>query len=554
MQRPWLKSYAPGVPAEIDADDPPHLAALFERAAERFAERPCLSSFGAELSYAEVERASACFAAYLLHELELAPGDRVALVLPNVLAYPVALFGVLRAGLVVVNLNPLYKEREHEEALRDSGARALVAFELLAGEVAKALPHTAVEHVILTRPGDLMRAPRRWVVDRVASWRRKEPIARIPGTVRFPDALERGEELSSARPEIAGEDLAFLQYTGGTTGVPKGAMLTHRNLVANVLQVAAVLRWVEPGEDVILTALPLYHIFALTANLLCFTHMGGCNLLIANPRDLQTLVRTLGRDRVTAITGVNTLFAALLDAPGFTDIDFSALKATVGGGASVHADVAARWERVTGKRLSEGYGLTEASPVVCVNPTETGVPHGPIGVPLPSTDCEVRDDAGRAVGIGERGELCVRGPQVMRGYWQKPAETAQVLDADGWLKTGDIAIMDERGLFRIVDRKKDMILVSGFNVYPNEVEEIVAAHPKVREVGVISVPDPHSDEAVCACVVKRDASLEAGELVAWCKERLTGYKVPHRIVFFDALPKSPVGKILRRELRALVVR
>ncbi|MBK9384920.1 MAG: AMP-binding protein [Planctomycetes bacterium] len=554
MQRPWLKSYAPGVPAEIDADDPPHLAALFERAAERFAERPCLSSFGAELSYAEVERASAAFAAYLLHELELAPGDRVALVLPNVLAYPVALFGVLRAGLVVVNLNPLYKEREHEEALRDSGARALVAFELLAGEVAKALPHSAVEHVILTRPGDLMRAPRRWVVDRVASWRRKEPIARLPGAVRFPDAIERGEELSSARPELTGEDLAFLQYTGGTTGVPKGAMLTHRNLVANVLQVAAVLRWVEPGEDVILTALPLYHIFALTANLLCFTHAGGCNLLIANPRDLQTLVRTLARDRVTAITGVNTLFAALLEAPGFTEIDFSALKATVGGGASVHADVAARWERVTGKRLSEGYGLTEASPVVCVNPTETGVPHGPIGVPLPSTECEVRDDAGRALGIGERGELCVRGPQVMRGYWQKPEETAQVLDADGWLKTGDIAIMDERGLFRIVDRKKDMILVSGFNVYPNEVEEIVAAHPKVREVGVISVPDPHSDEAVCACVVRRDASLEASELVAWCKERLTGYKVPHRIVFFDVLPKSPVGKILRRDLRALVVR
>ncbi len=549
--RPWIASYPKGVPATIDPTRYDSLVAMFDEAVERFPDRPAFASFGVTLSYAELERASRAFGAYLQHELGLAPGERVALMMPNLLQYPVALFGVLRAGLVVVNTNPLYTARELRHQLRDSGARAIVVLENFAHVLEAAREGSALEHVVLTSMGELLGAPKGWVVDLVVRHvKRLVPAYRLPGAARFRRALARGATLGLEVPALDHDRLAFLQYTGGTTGVAKGAMLSHGNMVANVLQATAWLRpFVREGEEIVVTALPLYHIFALTANCLAFMHFGGLNFLIANPRDMPDFVRRLRAVHFTAITGVNTLFNGLLNTEGFAELDFSALRISLGGGMAVQAPVAARWAEVTGCPLLEAYGLTETCPAVCINPLDAERYTGTIGLPIPSTECRVIGEDGKVLGAGEAGELCVRGPQVMRGYWNRPEETAKVLDADGWLRTGDIATIDERGFVRIVDRKKDMIVVSGFNVYPNEVEEVIAAHPGVLEVGAIGVPVEGAGEAVKVVVVRRDPALDAATLRAWCKEQLTGYKCPRFIEFTDELPKSNVGKILRRELR-----
>jgi len=551
--RVWLASYPPGVPAEVDPDVLPSLAALVEESARRFRTRPAYSSLGGTLSFGELEEASRRFAAFLQAELGFAKGERLAIMLPNVLAYPVALFGALRAGLVVVNVNPLFTPREIEEQLADSGAAGIVALDAFAHRVAEVHGRVPLRALITARLGDLLPFPRSALVNFVARHvKGMAPAHGVQGTIAFGRALALGARQRFQPVALGPEDLAFLQYTGGTTGGPKAAMLTHRNLVANIEQCTALLAPVlEPGEEVIVTALPLYHIFALTANALVFLRLGGRNHLVANARDLPGLVAELGKVPFTAITGVNTLFNKLLDTPGFSELDFSRLKLALGGGMAVQRPVAERWQAVTGMPLVEGYGLTETSPVVCINPPGLGTFTGSIGLPVPSTECCVRDDDGRMLAAGAEGELCVRGPQVMRGYWGREAETRRVLSADGWLRTGDLAVMDERGFFRVVDRKKDLILVSGFNVYPNEVEAVLAAHPAVLEAGVIGVPDGVAGEAVKAVVVTREPAPGAEALRRHCREQLAAYKIPKYVEFTHELPKSNVGKILRRRLREL---
>jgi long-chain acyl-CoA synthetase len=551
MDKPWLRSYPEGMPAEADVTAFPSLVALFERSCERFGEKPAFSNFGVSLSYRELERRTRAFAGYLQNDLGLAPGDRIAIMMPNLLQYPIALFGALRAGLVVVNTNPLYTERELEHQLVDSGARAIVIVENFAHVLEQCLDDTAVEHVILTRMGDQLGFPKSLLVNAVVKYVKKlVPAHALSDTHDFNDALVRGQAQGFAPVAVGPGELAFLQYTGGTTGVAKGAMLTHGNMVANVLQAST---WLTPtiheGTEVVVTALPLYHIFALTANCLTFMNYGGHNVLITNPRDMPAFVKSIKEIGFSVITGVNTLFNGLLNTPGFTDVDFSRLKVALGGGMAVQRSVAERWQQVTGVPLLEAYGLTETAPAVCINPLNLEEFNGTIGLPVPSTEVCVRDDEGRELGCGEAGELCVRGPQVMRGYWQRPEETREVLDEDGWLRTGDIAEITDDGFVRIVDRKKDMILVSGFNVYPNEVEEVIASHPGVMEVGAIGVPDEHSGEAVRVVAVKKDPGLTEEAILHWCRERLTNYKRPREVVFTDELPKSNVGKILRRELR-----
>ncbi len=551
MEKPWLKSYPARMPESIDLDEYPSLVEMFETSVRGFRGAPAFANMGHTLSYDEMEQLSRRFGAYLQQGLGLQQGERIAIMLPNLLQYPVALFGALRAGLVVVNTNPLYTARELEHQLKDSGARAIVVLENFAHVLSKVLPRLDLPHVIVTGIGDLLPFPRSVLVNAaVRHLKRLVPAFRIPESVTFQEALELGGSQTLDTPALGHEDTAFLQYTGGTTGTAKGAVLSHGNMVANLLQASA---WfgahLEPGREVIVTALPLYHIFSLTANCFLFTKLGGLNLLITNPRDLKGFVRTLKRTRFTCITGVNTLFNALLHTPGFSELDFSGLKMTLGGGMAVQRTVAERWKRVTGCTLLEAYGLTETSPAACINPFDLEAFNGSIGLPIPSTECAIRDEAGREVPRGEVGELCIRGPQVMQGYWRRPEETGQVLSADGWLRTGDMACMDERGYVYIVDRKKDMILVSGFNVYPNEVEAVVAQHPGVLEVGAIGVPDPGSGEAVKIVVVKKDPGLTEDQLRAYCREELTGYKVPRVIEFRDQLPKTNVGKILRRELR-----
>jgi long-chain acyl-CoA synthetase len=472
--------------------------------------------------------------------------------LPNILQYPVALFGALRAGLVVVNTNPMYTARELKHQLLDSGARAIVVLENFAHVLQAVRDQVPVEFVITTQMGDLLQFPRNLLVNLVLKYIKKAvPPWRIPGTISFTEALAQGGKLPLESVTIGLGDIAFLQYTGGTTGVSKGAMLTHRNLVANMLQSKA---WLAPtgiGEDdeIIITALPLYHIFALTANCLVFMALGGANVLITNPRDMPGFVAELGKVRFTRLTGVNTLFNALLNTPGFAELDFSSLKGTLGGGMAVQRAVAERWAATTGSTLVEAYGLTETSPAACINPVDLAQYNGCIGLPISSTECAIMDEEGKLLPQGEAGELVVRGPQVMKGYWQRPDETAKVLVDDGWLRTGDIATMNPQGYFKIVDRKKDMILVSGFNVYPNEVEDVFALHPKVLEVAAVGIPDEKSGEAVKLFVVAKDPSLTEQELREYAEEQLTGYKRPRFIEFRDALPKSNVGKILRRELR-----
>jgi len=553
MNKIWLEHYPEGVPHEVDVHAYASLNVIFDQSCERFRELPCLTNMGVTLNYAEVDRHARDFAAYLQSALKLATGDRLAIMMPNLLQYPVALFGAFRAGLVVVGCNPLYTPRELEHQLADSGAKAIVVLENFAHTVAEVIGKTAVENVIVAKVGDLFPGPKGWLTNFVVKHvKHMVPAWRIDRAIPFKQALATGSKATLRPVSLTQADIAFLQYTGGTTGVPKGAMLTHGNMVANLQQISA---WIgqdfEEGKETIITPLPLYHVFALTANLLTFLKWGARNVLITNPRDIPGLIAELKKTPFSAITGVNTLFASLLANPGFRDVDTRALKVAFAGGMAVQRAVSEKWLAATGKPLCEGYGLTEASPIVAGNPLDAKGFTGTVGMPFPSTEIEVRDEAGQAVPLGEVGELCVRGPQVMKGYWNQPQETAHVFTADGWLLTGDMGFMDESGTLKITDRKKDMIVVSGFKVYPNEIEEVVMSHPGVAEAAAIAEPDERSGEVVKIVVVARDPALSADALIAWCKERLTGYKVP-RVVQFrtEPLPKSPVGKVLRRQVRA----
>ncbi len=550
MERSWLKQYPPGVGADIDPDTYPSLAALLEHALQTFAPETAYINMNAKLTYAQLDRLSGAFAAWLQQKAGLAPGDRVALMMPNVLQYAVALYGVLRAGMVVVNVNPLYTAHELEHQLKDSGARVIVILENFAHVLQQVLPQTAIEHVLVTGVGDMLGFPRGLIVNLVLRHVRKQvPAFAIPGARRFKDTLGAGLGLNMNPVQVSGDDTAFLQYTGGTTGVSKGAVLTHRNMVANLLQAGAFLTsgTGTTRGTIIVTALPLYHIFSLTVNALLFAHAGGCNLLITNPRDFPGFVKDLRKYRFHYISGVNTLFNALLHTPGFDRVDFGSLRRTLGGGMAVQAAVAENWKRVTGCVLTQGWGLTETSPVVTSNPPGEDF-NGSVGVPLPSTDVSIRDDAGVFLGTGEVGEICVKGPQVMSGYWNRPDETAKVMFGD-WLRTGDIGCMDEKGYVFIRDRKKDMILVSGFNVYPNEVEDAAATHPGILEVAAVAQDDERAGEVVALFVVKKDPALTAESVIEHCRKTLTGYKVPKHVYFRTELPKTNVGKILRRALR-----
>ena len=551
MKRVWLDSYTEGTPHEIDPDTYPSLVAIIDEAIARFPDRPAFENMGVRITFAELDRLAKEFSGFLVSQAGLARGDRIALMMPNVLQYPIALVGALRAGLVVVNTNPLYTVRELRHQLVDSGARAIVVLENFGHVLEECIEDTEVEHVVVTGLGDMLGFPKSALVNFVVRHVKKlAPRFRIDGAVRWGDALASGRGKATGEVELGGEDVAFLQYTGGTTGVSKGAMLTHRNMVASVLQADGFLRpFAHEGEEVVITALPLYHIFALAVNGLLYMRFGALNVLITNPRDMPGFVKTLKGVRFTVITGVNTLFNGLMNTAGFSELDFSPLRISVGGGMAVQSAVAERWKEMTGIALLEGYGLTETSPCACMNPLHFEDYTGSVGVPMPSTECRVVDDAGNALPVDTPGEICIRGPQVMRGYWNRPEETAAVLDEAGWLRTGDIAEMDSNGFFRIVDRKKDMILVSGFNVYPNEIEEVVSQHPEVLEVGAIGVADELSGEAVKIVVVKRSPGLTEESLRAYCEEHLTGYKRPRHIEFADDLPKTNIGKILRRELR-----
>ncbi|MBW8313244.1 MAG: long-chain fatty acid--CoA ligase [Rhizobium sp.] len=551
FERPWLANYPKGIAPEVDLEKYPSIVSVLEETCREYRDNPAFANFGKKLSYAEIDRLSTQFANYLLHELKLKKGDRVALMMPNILQYPIAIFGVLRAGLTVVNTNPMYTARELRHQLTDSGASAIVVLENFAHVVADVVADTSIKQVIVTGVGDMLGFPKGPLINFVLRHVRKEvPDYDLPGYVRFNETLALGARHQLPAIDIRGSDIAFLQYTGGTTGVAKGAMLTHRNLVANMQQSSV---WIGTnatmGKEVIITALPLYHIFALTANCLVFMKFGGLNYLITNPRDMKGFVAELRKIPFTAITGVNTLFNGLLNTPGFDQVDFSRLHLTLGGGMAVQRAVAERWKKVTGVTLVEAYGLTETSPAACINPMDLPEYNGAIGLPIPSTDACVKDDEGRMLPMGEVGELCIKGPQVMAGYWQRPEETAKVIDADGWLHTGDMAKMDPQGFFYIVDRKKDMILVSGFNVYPNEVEDVIALMPGVLEVAAVGVPDEKSGEAVKVVIVRKDPALTAEQVKDFCREQLTGYKHPRYVEFRTELPKSNVGKILRRELR-----
>lgn len=550
MEKVWLTRYPADVPAEIDPDRHGSLIEMFENAALRYADQPAFINMGEVMTFRKLEELSRAFAAYLQNDLKLQKGDRVALMMPNLLQYPIALFGVLRAGMVVVNVNPLYTPRELEHQLKDSGASAIVIVSNFAHTLEKVVYNTPIRHVILTRMGDQLSPAKGTLVNFVVKYiKRLVPKYHLPDAISFRSVLQRGRRLQYVKPDITNQDLAFLQYTGGTTGVAKGAMLTHRNMQANLEQTkAAYGSLLQEGHELVVTALPLYHIFALTVNCLLFVERGGRNLLITNPRDIPGMVKELAKYPFTALTGVNTLYNALMNNEDFRELDFSTLRLSVGGGMAVQKAVADKWEKLTGKHLLEGYGLTECAPLVAGNPYDLQHYSGSIGLPVPSTEVKLVDDQGQEVAMGEPGELLIRGPQVMAGYWQRPEATAEVLK-EGWLSTGDIVTVDEQGFLRIVDRKKDMILVSGFNVYPNEIEDVLMQHPKVLEAAAIGVPSETSGEAVKACIVKKDASLTREELLAHCRRHLTGYKMPRIIEFREELPKSNVGKILRRALR-----
>ncbi|WP_137823863.1 long-chain-fatty-acid--CoA ligase FadD2 [Pseudomonas sp. D(2018)] len=554
----WSDKRPAGVPNQIDLAAYKSVIEVFERSCKKFADRPAFSNLGVTLTYAELDRLSAAFAAYLQKNTDLKPGDRIAVQMPNVLQYPIAVFGALRAGLIVVNTNPLYTAREMRHQFKDAGVRALVYINLFGKLVEEVLPDTEIEYLIEARMGDLLPSLKGWLVNTVVKKLKKMvPDYHLPQAVSFKEALKLGQGHALKPVRVGLEDIAVLQYTGGTTGVAKGAMLTHGNLVANMQQVDACLSQLGPdgaplmkqGQEIMIAPLPLYHIYAFTANCMCMMVNGNHNILITNPRDIGGFIKELKKWRFSALLGLNTLFVALMDHPEFKNLDFSNLKVTNSGGTALVKATAERWQAMTGCSVVEGYGLTETSPVASTNPYGSQARLGTVGIPVPGTAFKTIDDAGNELPLGERGELCIKGPQVMKGYWQRPEATAEVLDAEGWLKTGDIAVIDPDGYVRIVDRKKDLIIVSGFNVYPNEIEDVVMAHPKVASCAAIGVPDDKSGEAVKLFVVPRDGGVSVEELKAYCKENFTGYKVPKHIVLKDALPMTPVGKILRRELR-----
>ena len=550
MDKIWIKTYPTGVPAEISIDHVPSLVALFEDACRKYADKMAYVSMGREMTYGELDSLTRDFAGWL-QSLGLQKGDRVALMMPNLLQYPVALFGTLRAGCVVVNCNPLYTPRELEHQLKDSGATAIVIVENFANTLQQVIAKTVVKHVVVTPMGEMLGMLKGTLVNLVVRHVKKlVPAWSLPGSINFTSALAAGRRHGLDPVTLGHDDLAFLQYTGGTTGVSKGAMLTHANISSNVMQAYS---WIKPvvneGEEFIITALPLYHIFALTANCLTFLMIGARNLLIANPRDIPGFVKEWAKYPITVVTGVNTLFNALLNNPEFAALDFSTMKVTLGGGMAVQGPVADRWRKVTGTPLLQAYGLTETSPAATINPLHMTEFNGSIGLPISSTEVAIRDDSGKEVPLGQVGEICIRGPQVMKGYWQRPEETANVMCGDGFLKTGDMGYIDHLGYVFLVDRKKDMILVSGFNVYPNEVEEAVAMHEGVSDVAAIGVHDDNSGEAVKIFVVRKDPNLTAEELIAHCRKQLTGYKVPKHVEFRADLPRTNVGKILRRALK-----
>ncbi|MBU2915096.1 MULTISPECIES: AMP-binding protein [Reichenbachiella] len=547
---PWFKQYPDGIPHKIDADDYSSLADLLDRGFKKFANSPAMENMGKVLSYQELETQVNHMASYFQHETTLEKGDRIAIQMPNLLQYPIAMFAALKCGLVVVNINPLYTASEMKHQINDAGAKAILIVENFAFNLEKILSDTPIELIITTQVGDVLGGLKKTIVNFVVKRIKKMvPSFSLPSTIPFNDAIKLGKQKHFRQIEIDGEDLAFLQYTGGTTGVAKGAMLTHRNLVANLQQVSGWLEvMLEEGKEIVITALPLYHIFALTSN--CFTMFkyGAHNVLITNPRDMPAFIKDMSKHQFTVITGVNTLFNGLLNQEAFAKLDFSKLKVAIGGGMAVQKAVAEKWATVTGSFLAEGYGLTETSPVLTVNPLNGNHRIGTIGVPMPSTEIKLIAEDGTEVGFDEPGELYAKGPQIMKGYWNRPEETKHVMEGE-WFKSGDIATMDSDGFIRIVDRKKEMILVSGFNVYPNEIEDTLAAHPKVLEVGAIGVPSKRSNEAVKVFIVKKDNSLTEEEIKTYARENLTAYKCPKHVEFCDELPKSNVGKILRRILK-----
>lgn len=547
----WKDKYPAGIAAQIDPDEFPNIQAVLKQSCQRFADKPAFSNLGKTLTYGELYTLSGAFAAWLQQHTDLKPGDRIAVQLPNVLQYPVAVFGAMRAGLIVVNTNPLYTAREMEHQFKDSGAKALVCLANMAHLAEKVVPKTQVKHIIVTEVADLLPPLKRLLINSVIKYVKKMvPAYHLPSAVRFNDALAlgKGQPVTEANPQA--DDVAVLQYTGGTTGVAKGAMLTHRNLVANMLQCRALMGSnLQEGCEILITPLPLYHIYAFTFHCMAMMLIGNHNVLISNPRDLSAMVKELGKWKFTGFVGLNTLFVALCNSDAFRALDFSALKITLSGGMALQLSVAERWRTVTGCAICEGYGMTETSPVAAVNPAQANQV-GTIGIPVPSTLCKIVDDAGNELPLGEVGELCVKGPQVMKGYWQREEATAEILDSDGWLKTGDIALIQPDGYMRIVDRKKDMILVSGFNVYPNELEDVLAAVPGVSQCAAISIPDEKSGELIKVfVVVKPGMTVTKEQVMEHMRANLTGYKVPRQVEFRDTLPTTNVGKILRRELR-----
>ena len=551
MEKIWLQSYEAGVPAEIDISHYESIISVFEESVQKYGAQTAFENMGKSLSYAELGRQAQQFASFLQNTLKLPRGERVAVMLPNVLQYPIAIFGILQAGLVVVNTNPLYTPRELEHQLNDSGATTIIVLENFANTLELVLPKTKVQNIVVASIGDLLGGLKGWITNLVVRKVKKMvPDYHLPGAVAFNQAIAIGRAKPFIPVDITLEDTAFLQYTGGTTGVAKGAELTHGNICANIIQAK---EWIgqslDCGKETAISALPLYHIFALTVNTMFFMEMGATNLLITNPRDLPALIKDIKKHNITVFVGVNTLFNALVNRDDFKSLDFSRWKLALGGGMAVQKAVADKWKAVTGIPIVEAYGLTEASPGVTINPINITAYTGSIGLPIPGTEIEIRDDAGKEVAVGQPGELWIKGPQVMKGYWQRPDETAKALDSRGFLASGDVAVIDEKGWIKLVDRKKDMIVVSGFNVYPNEIEDVIAHHPKVLEVACIGINSEKTGEALKLFVVKKDASLTEEELISFARQELTGYKVPKNIEFRDELPKSNVGKILRRELR-----
>ncbi len=552
VEKPWLKSYPPGVPAEANIDEFANIREILEVSCRKFASLPAYTNMGATIDYAELDGLSRGFASWLQNVAGLKKDDRVAIMMPNLLQYPVAVFGVLRAGFIVVNCNPLYTPRELEHQLNDSGAQAIVILENFAHVLQEVIGKTKVRKVVTTQLGDMLGFPKSLLANYVVKHKKKlVPAWELPGSVALTKAIAEGARHTLAEPPLTHDDIAFLQYTGGTTGVSKGAMLTHGNIVANLQQTSA---WIgtglKEGKEIVITALPMYHIFALTGSCLVNMKLGAHNILITNPRDMPGFVKELGKWRFTSISGVNTLFSALMNTPGFDKLDFSAMKLSLGGGMAVQRAVAERWKQVTGRPLLEAYGLTETSPGACINPLVEGFEYnGTAGLPIPSTVVTIRDDPGNILPLGDTGEICIAGPQVMKGYWKRPDETAKVMTDDGAFRTGDIGLLTPEGYVKIVDRKKDMILVSGFNVYPNEVEDVLAMMPGVQEVCAVAAPDTHSGEVVRVAIVRRDPSLTREQVIEFARKELTGYKVPKIVEFWKELPKTNVGKVLRREVK-----